>query len=151
MTGRNANVFYEVGYAHALGKRAILLTRDVDDIPFDLKHFPHIVYGKSIMGLRDDLRVRIEWCVKNPPEITGSNAVAIDLFLGNKNLAKGDVIYYYRPDKAPVPEITIHNASSQVMEQGTFKIAVITGPKHSDIRGIEIKSTPLPDGRYLHT
>ncbi len=150
MTGRNANVFYEVGYAHALGKRTILLTRTADDIPFDLKHFPHIVYGNSITGLRDELRVRIEWCVKNPPAIIGSNAVAIDLFLGNKNLANGDVIYDYRPDKACAPEITIHNASSQVMEQGTFKLAVITGPKHFYIRGTGIKSTPLPDGRYLH-
>jgi hypothetical protein len=150
MTNRNANVFYEVGYAHALGKRTILLTRAADDIPFDLKHFPHIVYGKSIAGLRDDLTGHIEWCVKNPPAITGSNAVTIDLFLGNENLAKGNVIFYYRPDKAPGPEITIHNASSQVMEQGTFKLAVITGPKHGYIRGTEIKSTPLPDGRYLH-
>jgi len=43
MTGRNANVFYEVGYAHALGKTTLLLTQSADDIPFDLKHFPHIV------------------------------------------------------------------------------------------------------------
>jgi len=45
MTGRNANVFYEVGYAHALGKSTILLTQHNDDIPFDLKHFPHVVYN----------------------------------------------------------------------------------------------------------
>lgn len=43
MTNRNANVFYEVGYAHALGKLTILLTQNADDIPFDLKHFPHII------------------------------------------------------------------------------------------------------------
>ena len=29
MTGRNENVFYEVGYAHALGKHVILLTQVV--------------------------------------------------------------------------------------------------------------------------
>lgn len=29
MSGRNANVFYEVGYAHALGRPAILLTHEV--------------------------------------------------------------------------------------------------------------------------
>src|SRR5258708_2500526 len=45
MTGRNPNVFYEVGYAHALGKLCTLLTQDVNDIPFDLKHHRHIVYG----------------------------------------------------------------------------------------------------------
>ncbi len=36
MTGRNENVFYEAGYAHALGKPTILLTQHIDDIPFDL-------------------------------------------------------------------------------------------------------------------
>jgi hypothetical protein len=42
MTGRNPNVFYETGYAHALGKRVILLTQKTEDLPFDLKHYPHI-------------------------------------------------------------------------------------------------------------
>ncbi len=37
MTGRNANVFYEVGYAHALNKIVLLLTQKKDDIPFDLE------------------------------------------------------------------------------------------------------------------
>ena len=33
MTDRNPNVFYEVGYAHALGKIVLLLTQNSDDIP----------------------------------------------------------------------------------------------------------------------
>jgi nucleoside 2-deoxyribosyltransferase len=48
MTGRNANVFYEVGYAHALNKKTILLTKQSNDMPFDLQHYPHIVYEGSI-------------------------------------------------------------------------------------------------------
>ena len=55
MTGRNPNVFYEVGYAHALGKRVVLLTKNADDIPFDLKHYPHIVYESKLTLLRDKL------------------------------------------------------------------------------------------------
>lgn len=55
MTGRNSNVFYEVGFAHALKKKVILLTRDASDIPFDLKPFPHIVYGTSITKLKSEL------------------------------------------------------------------------------------------------
>ena len=43
MTGKNPNVFYETGYAHALGKRVLMLTQSVHDIPFDLKHFQHII------------------------------------------------------------------------------------------------------------
>lgn len=38
MSGRNPNVFYEVGYAHALNKPTILITKSAADIPFDLKH-----------------------------------------------------------------------------------------------------------------
>src|SRR3954452_23592229 len=47
MSGKNPNVFYEVGYAHAKQKLCILLTANADDIPFDLKHQRHIVYGES--------------------------------------------------------------------------------------------------------
>jgi hypothetical protein len=41
MSGRNPNVFYEVGYAHALGKLVLLVTKKAEDIPFDLKHRQH--------------------------------------------------------------------------------------------------------------
>ncbi|SUB63550.1 Uncharacterised protein [Plesiomonas shigelloides] len=61
LSTRNANVFYELGYAHAKGKTCILLTKDVDDIPFDLKHKRHIVYNGSISLLKDELIKNIEW------------------------------------------------------------------------------------------
>jgi len=59
MTGRNANVFFEVGFAQALGKRIILVTRSAADIPFDLRPFPHVVYGGSIAKLKAELVRRI--------------------------------------------------------------------------------------------
>src|SRR5215467_11752121 len=62
MTGRNANVFYEVGYAHALGKIVLLLTKNADDIPFDLKHYQHIVYD-NIRELRSELSKRLSWAI----------------------------------------------------------------------------------------
>jgi hypothetical protein len=54
MSGRNPNVFYELGYAHAKNKVCLLLTKDATDIPFDLKHHRHIVY-RSIQDLRKKL------------------------------------------------------------------------------------------------
>ncbi|MGJ0534443.1 hypothetical protein [Methylocystis sp.] len=57
MTGKNPNVFYEVGYAHAKNKLCILLTSNAEDIPFDLKHHRHIVYGSSISGLKSRLTI----------------------------------------------------------------------------------------------
>lgn len=44
LTGRNANVFYEVGLAHAIGKKVIIITQDIDDIPFDLRALRCIKY-----------------------------------------------------------------------------------------------------------
>lgn len=43
-TGRNPNVFYEIGLAHAMDKPVILITQNDDDIPFDLRHFRHFTY-----------------------------------------------------------------------------------------------------------
>jgi hypothetical protein len=61
MTGRNPNVFYEVGYAHAMGKSCTLITKSSDDIPFDLKHHRHLVYGDSIAGLKEKLALEFAW------------------------------------------------------------------------------------------
>jgi hypothetical protein len=66
MTERNPNVFYETGYAHALNKLVVMLTKDAKDIPFDLKHYPHIIYGTSIVSLKDELQRRIEYFLANP-------------------------------------------------------------------------------------
>lgn len=59
LTDRNPNVFYELGLAHALNKEVIMLTQDINDVPFDLKHFRIIVYQDSIAGadkLKSDLK-----------------------------------------------------------------------------------------------
>ncbi len=61
LSARNANVFYELGYAHAKDKLCILLTKNADDIPFDLKHRQHVVYGDSISYLKDELVKTIGW------------------------------------------------------------------------------------------
>jgi nucleoside 2-deoxyribosyltransferase len=61
MSGRNPNVFYEVGYAHAKDKFCILLTSNADDIPFDLKHHRHVVYEGSIKLLAERMHQELDW------------------------------------------------------------------------------------------
>ncbi len=61
-TGRNANVFYEIGIAHALGKEVILITQNPEDIPFDLVHLRNIRYhnnGEGIERLKAELTGRL--------------------------------------------------------------------------------------------
>ncbi len=76
MSGKNPNVFYEVGYAHARGKLAILLTSDANDIPFDLKHRRHIVYGQSIAILRERLMEELKWA-KSEVENTRNSRIKV--------------------------------------------------------------------------
>jgi hypothetical protein len=50
-TGRNPNVFYEIGIAHTVGKPTVLITQSMDDIPFDLRHIRCIVYKYTPRGM----------------------------------------------------------------------------------------------------
>jgi hypothetical protein len=90
MTGRNPNVFYEVGYAHALGKIVILLTQNSDDIPFDLKHRQHTVYAGKIEGLRIELATKLEWAIRETKNRTDSKLIErISLSIMHKVLPQG--------------------------------------------------------------
>ncbi|GAB4531352.1 MAG: hypothetical protein OHK0046_52120 [Anaerolineae bacterium] len=60
-TGRNPNVFYELGIAHTIGRPAVLLTQSMDDIPFDIRHLRILVYDPANMaGFDEALRRTIE-------------------------------------------------------------------------------------------
>ncbi len=39
LTGLNANVFYELGLAHAMNKKVIIITQDIGELPFDIKSY----------------------------------------------------------------------------------------------------------------
>ncbi len=57
LSGRNPNVFYEVGMSHAKRKRVILLTQKLEDVPFDLRPWRHIVYQNDEDGRRKLVKV----------------------------------------------------------------------------------------------
>ena len=72
LTNRNANVFYELGIAHAKDKWVILICQNVTDIPFDLRHLRTITYNESQEGGEDlkekisqYINIYIEQSVKN--------------------------------------------------------------------------------------
>lgn len=45
LTGLNPNVFYELGLAHAMNKKVIIITQDLDELPFDIKSYRAIEYS----------------------------------------------------------------------------------------------------------
>jgi hypothetical protein len=60
LTNRNANVFYEVGLAHAIGKPIILLTRNEGDVPFDLQSLRYSSYNVNDPFWGETLRAAIK-------------------------------------------------------------------------------------------
>lgn len=50
LTGRNPNVFYELGLAHALGRNVVIISQTLDDVPFDVRHVRCIIYNGSDEG-----------------------------------------------------------------------------------------------------
>ena len=64
LTGKNANVFYELGLAHALAKPAILVTNSMDDVPFDLRALRVIEYNKNDSNWGNVLKDKIEKSIK---------------------------------------------------------------------------------------
>jgi hypothetical protein len=65
----NANVFYELGYAHSLLKPTILLVRKPTKLPFDIAHHRVIFYEDSPHGrlkLKNELRKHLEASVASP-------------------------------------------------------------------------------------
>jgi hypothetical protein len=51
-TGRNPNVFYELGIAHTLGVPVVLVTQSEADVPADIRHMRYIPYHYTPPGMR---------------------------------------------------------------------------------------------------
>lgn len=64
LSGKNPNVFYELGLAHALTKPAILVTEAMEDVPFDLRSLRVIVYEKNEPNWGDILGEKIENAIR---------------------------------------------------------------------------------------
>lgn len=74
LTGRNPNVFYELGLAHAISKPVILLANDIDDVPFDLRAIRVLVYDKDQPDWGQSLRADL---IKALKEVLASPGLAV--------------------------------------------------------------------------
>ena len=79
LTGRNPNVFYELGLAHALQKPVVLISSNQEDVPFDLQHIRVIYYemrdpfwGEKLIA---KVAENILSALKNPGEAVFRRAV----------------------------------------------------------------------------
>ncbi|MDH5669339.1 MAG: hypothetical protein OEY86_15140 [Nitrospira sp.] len=72
LSGKNPNVFYELGLAHALAKPAILVAESMEDVPFDLRPLRVLVYDKNAPNWGKVLQVKVQAAIgeviKSPAE-----------------------------------------------------------------------------------
>lgn len=63
-TGKNPNVFYELGIAHTLGKSVFMCSQNRDDFPFDVNHIRSFEYGLKPGEIRK-LKTEIDKFIKS--------------------------------------------------------------------------------------
>ena len=134
MSERNPNVFYEVGYAHALGKPTILLTRSADDIPFDLKHYPHIVYNDRLTDLKRDLEARVQWHIANPNK-ANEDAMPLVLRINDVTLNGNTEIVIGVPkgENDFILKVDFQNKISRTIISAKFQIGLFAPNEFSNI------------------
>jgi hypothetical protein len=87
LSGRNPNVFYELGVRHAVSNKTILIADNLDDIPFDLRGVRIIVYRyepEHMLNLRNSLEQAINAILKEPDKIDNP----VRRFLYNREVDK---------------------------------------------------------------
>ncbi len=148
MSGRNANVFYEAGYSHGLGKRVILLTKNTDDIPFDLKDYPHIIYNGRVVDLIEPLTKKLKWCILTPEMEVNQTACPIELYVSGQKLTLDEINNVHLRSFESL-DVNIHNRSNKKYSKNQIRIGFISDRK-IDYYSSERKQIPQPDGTVLN-
>lgn len=72
LTGRNPNVFYELGVRHSVNDNTILISESEEDVPFDLRGQRLILYKRDFEGggrLRTEIAKAVQDIVRSPGRI----------------------------------------------------------------------------------
>lgn len=148
---KNPNVFYELGYAHAIGKLCILITQEAENIPFDLKHKRHVVYGNSLSYLGEKMEENIKWA-KEKIKDEKENPFSIELHsYGNlevtKEYAKANIDFKFDIENKfnkvspEIQAIYLHSARPWEIYQNSKKVP----SKKSELKELNYKYQLIPD------
>lgn len=138
LTQHNANVFYELGLAHAKDKLCLLVTKDASTIPFDLKQKRHIIY-KSISELKAELISNLKWA-KSELQKKKTKKLEISPLVKelNSTVSKQDVNL--------LPRFRYELAKNVIDDACDEINAIISGPYDLDIgreRNFLVRAAPL--------
>lgn len=60
LTDQNPNVFYELGVRHALRDATILISQNINHVPFDLRHYMTLIYDWKTKKGKEQLKEKIK-------------------------------------------------------------------------------------------
>ena len=144
MTSQNPNVFYETGYAHALGKHVILLSKNKADIPFDLRDYPIIIYN-NFRVLRKELLEKVVWAKKNLGKASSKLKHPFEYFIDGIALGSKPTVEYNILNERKIQnfklKVDIHNSNVTSTNRALCEIA-FQMPRH-----LNASRDPLPDGK----
>lgn len=97
LSGKNPNVFYELGLAHAARKPVVFTSAQVDDVPFDLRHLRVIIYDirepewapRLMKSITDYLRNAMKEPAKSIPHPFRKLAEEVEASTGVKATRRG--------------------------------------------------------------
>jgi nucleoside 2-deoxyribosyltransferase len=132
-TGRNVNVLYEIGYAHALRKDVILVTRGSGDVVFDPARHPQIVYAR-LVDLRGELERKVRNILETTEQRTAPIAIPVTVMIDDVVLdpviARDVTITTREADSEWFGfHVVVQNPALRVIRPLDLQVGVITPPQ----------------------
>ncbi len=117
---RNPNVNYELGIAHALGRRVVIISQSMDDVPFDYRHLRVIIYDTRQVLWETKLKTKIKQTLLNlsdDPDTLESYLATRPVYFNivNKRSEKClDVQAWDRNNGAKIQQWSYHGGDNQL-------------------------------------
>lgn len=106
LSGRNPNVFYEVGLAHAIGKPVIILTNNEEDVPFDLKALRYLFYDTNDPFWGENLKKRLKKMIENITVKEELGGYLDDIVPIGEKRKEPDMKTIEEAPKEPIPKVS---------------------------------------------
>jgi nucleoside 2-deoxyribosyltransferase len=125
VTGRNPNVIYELGIAHAVNKPVIIITQDIEDVPFDYKHLRVIKYDPKSSGWEDQFCPIIEKTIKEVQKNPGNNIALKNVQDDKKRVHRHlkNIFYATSYDFKKINEIFCNENGNALIKSSWFVLA----------------------------
>lgn len=149
VTGRNPNVNYELGIAHAFGRRVVLISQSMNDVPFDYHHLRIIIYDTSEVLWETKLKMKIKETILKLSEDTDTlesylATRPVYFSIVNKRSDKClDVQAWDKNNGARIQQFAYHGGDNQIwaLRPGTdqyFYIISKHGRKYLDVEDASV-------------